>query len=150
MQDALNGSLCASESTLRDRLYLSNNNINSWAHSFLQDLKKASKTDGKVFMQLGFGNSMRVLTMNENFTFLEQDYVTSRYNTTKSRVIFLDHEGTLAASKSTVSAAPGCEVLTAQGSVPCEVVKRALRSLARDPNNTIVVLSGRNQVLLES
>lgn len=136
---------------LRDQMYLERNSTLHWAEEFLIDLQRARKKDALLYASWGFGTPIRVL--GSEFQHLDQGRVVRAFQTRRGgggRVIFLDHEGTLAVDRRSITAVPGFESLSARGAAPSRAVRQCLSQLCQAENTTVVILSGRDRSLLTS
>lgn len=126
----------------------------AWFEAFLQDLWRARKKEDVLVRNIGFGTKVRQICVGQDFKKLTIDQVLSSYRNAKTRVLFLDNEGTLAADKRHLDrqyGAPKGDLagLNSKGSAPDESVLECLRTLCSDSRNTVVILSGRNREMLE-
>eukprot|EP01054_Gregarina_sp_Poly1_P010011 Gregarina_sp_Poly_1__10010@NODE_669_length_6853_cov_407_081344_g505_i0_p1_GENE_NODE_669_length_6853_cov_407_081344_g505_i0NODE_669_length_6853_cov_407_081344_g505_i0_p1_ORF_typecomplete_len1232_score187_84Glyco_transf_20/PF00982_21/3_7e131Trehalose_PPase/PF02358_16/6_3e62CBM_20/PF00686_19/5_7e15Hydrolase_3/PF08282_12/3_5e03Hydrolase_3/PF08282_12/1_3e06Glycos_transf_1/PF00534_20/0_0024TMF_DNA_bd/PF12329_8/0_99TMF_DNA_bd/PF12329_8/7e02_NODE_669_length_6853_cov_407_081344_g505_i015745269 len=133
----------------RDQLYLSQHSLTQWAREFLGDLQRAKKTQSKVYLQYGFASKFRVLTWDADFKPLNPNEIVKSYRHANRRLLFFDHEGTLAPDRRHLTLLSGHDNLSALGSPPSTAVKEALTVLADDPNNTVVIFSGRDRKCME-
>mmetsp|Transcript_80297 Transcript_80297/g.167196 ORF Transcript_80297/g.167196 Transcript_80297/m.167196 type:complete len:1183 (-) Transcript_80297:102-3650(-) len=134
--------------------YVSRSNPFEWFKDFLEDLRRSRKKEGMRFEAVGFGAKIRHIAMTQNFQKLPTDAVLAAYRNAKNRVLLFDNEGTLAADSRHLFreyGAPKKDLsdLNAHGSAPNERVLECLRALCADSRNTVVILSGRNQSMLE-
>jgi trehalose 6-phosphate synthase/phosphatase len=103
---------------------------------------------------IGFGTKLRAVALNQDFRKLDSSEVLRSFNSAKNRVLFFDNEGTLAADVRHICreyGAPQGDVsdLKSHGTSPSEQVLKHLRTLCADSRNTVVILSGRDQTMLE-
>eukprot|EP01069_Polyplicarium_translucidae_P006575 Polyplicarium_translucidae@DN2984_c0_g1_i8.p1 len=113
----------------RDQIFLESNSTLQWAEEFLTDLRRARKHENKLYVSWGFASSYRVLGMDAQFRLLNQDRVVAAFKHSQNRVLFFDHEGTLAPDRRHMTAIPGAENLASKGNAPSESVKRYLRAI---------------------
>ncbi|EZG55250.1 trehalose-6-phosphate synthase [Gregarina niphandrodes] len=138
------------EQWARDVAYLSANSLEAWASDFLSDLRRARKSDGRVYMRCGFASTYRILSLDENFRALPLQRVVKAYRAaSQKRLLFFDHEGTLAPDRRHIAATPYGAELTANGARPSPSVLQALRALCADTRNVVFVFSGRPKAALE-
>ena len=134
-----------------------------WAERVLLDLKRASQEGGsRTYMGFGLGLNYRQLGFQSNFRNLDVQDMLASYRRTSRRLFLLDYSGTLmrseakgskaAATRRHAAAAGLLEKVSgsylAEPPVP-QAVKASLRALAKDPRNTVVVLSGKQRDVLE-
>ena len=99
-------------------------NVNHWVNNFL------SRMDDAKLLEHSLRTKHAVNKVSQG--------ITSRYAATQKRIIFLDYDGTLVGFKANIDeASPDKELLT------------LLENFAKDPANTVVVISGRNHNTLE-
>ncbi|CAD7971849.1 unnamed protein product, partial [Amoebophrya sp. A120] len=143
----------------KDMEYIKDHTLLNWAVAFLQDLRAARKPDDRTYIKYGFGNTVRVMSLQAGFCKLDTDEVVlhAYRNSRTSRVFFFDNEGTLAPdlrnlySRTRQQSACSCaEELHSKGAPPRASVLECLRELQRDPKNIIVVISGRSKVQMET
>jgi trehalose 6-phosphate synthase/phosphatase len=68
-----------------------------------------------------------------------RDEIEKAYRSAKKRILFLDYDGTLV----------GFKAIPEQAN-PDDELKEMLRSLAMDPKNTVILISGRDRKILDS
>eukprot|EP01053_Blabericola_migrator_P008014 Blabericola_migrator_1__8013@NODE_410_length_8738_cov_113_985353_g323_i0_p1_GENE_NODE_410_length_8738_cov_113_985353_g323_i0NODE_410_length_8738_cov_113_985353_g323_i0_p1_ORF_typecomplete_len1252_score247_50Glyco_transf_20/PF00982_21/3_1e130Trehalose_PPase/PF02358_16/2_7e62CBM_20/PF00686_19/3_2e15Hydrolase_3/PF08282_12/8_6e03Hydrolase_3/PF08282_12/4_2e07Glycos_transf_1/PF00534_20/0_00089_NODE_410_length_8738_cov_113_985353_g323_i014005155 len=133
----------------RDQLYLSQHSLTQWAREFLGDLQRSKKTQSKLYLQYGFGSQFRVLTWDADFKPINANDIVRSYRQASRRLLFFDHEGTLAPDRRHLALLAGHDNLSGLGSPPSAAVKEALTVLAEDPGNTVVIFSGRDRKCME-
>ncbi|KAL6765404.1 trehalose-6-phosphate synthase/phosphatase [Haematococcus lacustris] len=114
--------------------YVSQHTVAYWASSYITDLMRVTRNH--VAMRcygLGLGlDTFRMVALDANFRKLEEAAVTASYASSRARVLLLDYDGTLTpSSQHAISLAPDDQVLT------------VLRALTADPDNRVVLFSGR-------
>ncbi|GMH17828.1 hypothetical protein Nepgr_019669 [Nepenthes gracilis] len=113
--------------------YISSHDVEYWARSFDQDLKRACADHHvKRYWEMGFGLGFRVVALGRDFKKLSVDHIVSAYRRTKSRLIVLDYDGTMA-PQALVDKAPSMEVIS------------VLNGLCSDPKNIVYIVSGRSR-----
>ncbi|XP_051127070.1 probable alpha,alpha-trehalose-phosphate synthase [UDP-forming] 11 [Andrographis paniculata] len=113
--------------------YVASHDVAYWARSFDQDLERAcSDHYRKRCWGIGFGLSSRVVALGPNFRKLSVEHIVRAYNTSRSRLILLDYDGTMM-PPDRVDKSPSPEVIS------------VLNSLCDDPSNTVFVVSGRGK-----
>jgi len=140
------------ESFFRDQSFLMLGSAQKWAEDVLLDLRKARKRDDMAYTSWGFGTGYRVIGFDANFRKLDISAVVDAYRNAVNRVIFFDHEGTLAPDRRNLTSYaenPSQDLLSAKGSGPSPSVKAALEVICSDDKNTVVILSGRERSLLQ-
>ncbi|KAL6979896.1 Sesquithujene synthase A [Sarracenia purpurea var. burkii] len=116
--------------------YVSTHDVGYWAHSFLQDLERACRDHvRRRCWGIGFGLGFRVIALDPNFRKLSAEHIVSAYKRTKKRAILLDCDGTMML-QSSISTAPNAEAIS------------VLRSLCRDCNNVVFIVSGKDKTTL--
>eukprot|EP00443_Scrippsiella_acuminata_P096748 CAMPEP_0115754442 /NCGR_PEP_ID=MMETSP0272-20121206/96873_1 /TAXON_ID=71861 /ORGANISM="Scrippsiella trochoidea, Strain CCMP3099" /LENGTH=978 /DNA_ID=CAMNT_0003199851 /DNA_START=126 /DNA_END=3064 /DNA_ORIENTATION=+ len=135
-------------------VYVSESSPCDWFMDFLMDLRRARKKEGIRIESIGFGAKIRHVCMTQDFKKLPHESVLAAYRSAKNRLLFLDNEGTLAPDNRNLHreyGAPKGDVsdLKSNGNPPNQEVLDCLRSLCQDQRNTVVILSGRNQPMLE-
>jgi len=154
MQDAearSGGSLESKEYTRKfktDISYVSTQRLSNWVRTNLSELKQAaSKQSGPV---KGLGAGCKVLSMERGYRHLPEEAVLHHYRESKSRVILLDNEGTLAPDRRSVIRPYGAQdTLDRIGCDPDPQVLECLQALCDDRSNTVVVVSGRSKSLCD-
>ena len=124
----------------RDLSYAESYGQLQWAEEFTIDLITAanSRTQPAPERSLsGFGSRLEISS------------VVSAYSTADLRIFFLDNEGTLAPDLS-LGRTGNREILVSHGNPPSPAVLNSLHALLQNLKNIIVILSGRDQPLLES
>jgi len=134
--------------------YVSGSSPFEWFKDFLEDLRRNRKKEGMRFEAVGFGAKIRHIAMTQNFQKLPTESVMAAYRNAKNRVLLFDNEGTLASDTRNLFreyGAPKGDVsdLKSHGSAPDERVLECLRTLCQDQRNTVVILSGRDQNMLD-
>lgn len=99
-------------------------NVEFWANEFISSLLRTAIDSVTTIPQI---------SIEKNNSIIEKAYIHA-----KKRVLFLDYDGTLVGFKSTPEQAK-----------PDEELKDILRTLAKDPKNTLVIISGRDRYTLE-
>ncbi|GLT80579.1 hypothetical protein SLA2020_520120 [Shorea laevis] len=113
--------------------YVSTHDVAYWAHSFLQDLERACRDHvRRRCWGIGFGLGFRVIALDPNFRKLSVEHIVSAYKRTNHRAILLDYDGTMMSSGS-ISTNPNTETVG------------ILNSLCRDPNNVVLLVSGKDR-----
>jgi trehalose 6-phosphate synthase/phosphatase len=99
-------------------------NISRWSQDFLDALSEIKKTQ----------DSMSVNRLSESMT----EKLIEDYRKSSKRLFLLDYDGTLVSFKGKpAEAGPDDEIIA------------LLQCLSRDPNNTMVIISGRDRITLE-
>jgi trehalose 6-phosphate synthase/phosphatase len=104
--------------TMQERL--SSYNIKVWAHDFVNTLVQVKKDQNELTAK-ELGGETKTKIIND-------------YRVSKNRLIFLDYDGTLVPFAA-----------TPQSAKPDAELKNLLNSLAQDPKNEVVIISGRNK-----
>ncbi|XP_065848862.1 probable alpha,alpha-trehalose-phosphate synthase [UDP-forming] 11 [Euphorbia lathyris] len=113
--------------------YISSHNIAYWARSFDQDLERACREHYlKRYWGVGLGLGFRIVALGPNFRKLAMDPIVNAYNSTNSRLILLDYDGTMM-PQSSIDQAPSHEVIS------------VLNCLCSDPKNVVFIVSGRGK-----
>ncbi len=99
-------------------------NVNFWASQFLNTLNSTVAD---------YGQNISIKNLEKDSHIIEK-----AYQTAQKRVLFLDYDGTLVGFKSIPEQAK-----------PDQELKMLLADLANDPQNTVVIVSGRDKFLLE-
>ncbi|KAH9776089.1 putative alpha/alpha-trehalose-phosphate synthase 9 [Citrus sinensis] len=116
--------------------YICSHDVAYWAHSFMQDLERACRDHySKRCWGIGFGLSVRILSLSPNFRKLSVDRIVDAYKRTSRRAIFLDYDGTVVPHHALIKK-------------PSRDVIYVLRELCGDTNNTTFIVSGRGKVSL--
>lgn len=117
--------------------YVSTHDVGYWARSFLQDLERTCRDHVRQrCWGIGFGLSFRVVALDPNFRKLAMEHIISTYKRTKSRAILLDYDGTLMPQAS-IDKSPTSKCL------------ETLKTLCRDKNNTVFIVSAKNRKTLD-
>ncbi|OMJ93279.1 hypothetical protein SteCoe_3739 [Stentor coeruleus] len=115
-----------------------------WAVSFLGDLKKAQKNPKLMqYMKHGMGDKMKLVALRKNFSKLDLESLMITYKRANYRALFFDNEGTLVDSMKGDSRT----MLTC---MPKAKLLDCLSDLAKDPQNMIFIITGREKKVLES
>ncbi|CDR96075.1 trehalose-6-phosphate synthase domain containing protein, putative [Babesia bigemina] len=135
----------------RDFEYIVSSDTVSWADQFIRELFFARKRQDMLHLTWGFGKTLKTYSVANTFQHLSIDYVLNSYDAARRRLIFLDCEGTLSASLwDTPPRSPqDCERSIRMGISPLECNVKSIRTLAEDPLNIIVVISGRGRECME-
>ncbi|KAL0340043.1 UNVERIFIED_CONTAM: putative alpha,alpha-trehalose-phosphate synthase [UDP-forming] 11 [Sesamum radiatum] len=113
--------------------YITSHDVAYWARSFDQDLERAcAEHYMKRCWGIGFGLNSRVVALGPNFRKLSVEHIVSAYNSTNSRLILLDYDGTMM-PQDRVDKSPSPEVIS------------VLNSLCNDPKNIVFIVSGRGK-----
>ncbi|KAL0404470.1 UNVERIFIED_CONTAM: putative alpha,alpha-trehalose-phosphate synthase [UDP-forming] 11 [Sesamum radiatum] len=113
--------------------YITSHDVAYWAKSFDQDLERAcAEHYTKRCWGIGFGLNSRVVALGPNFRKLSVEHIVSAYNSTSSRLILLDYDGTMM-PQDRVDKSPSPEVIS------------VLNSLCNDPKNIVFIVSGRGK-----
>ncbi|WCJ42422.1 Alpha alpha-trehalose-phosphate synthase [UDP-forming] 6 [Euphorbia peplus] len=113
--------------------YISSHNIAYWARSFDQDLVRACREHYlKRYWGVGLGLGFRIVALGPNFRKLAMDPIVNAYNSTNSRLILLDYDGTMM-PQICIDQAPSNEVIS------------VLNRLCSDPKNVVFIVSGRGK-----
>jgi trehalose 6-phosphate synthase/phosphatase len=123
-----------------DIRWIYNNSIKKWAICFLNDLKKAQKNPKLMqYMKYGMGDKMKLVALRKNFSKLDPDSLLITYKRSGYRALFFDNEGTLVEHmKLQKKSAPKTQLLS------------ILSDLAKDPQNVIFVITGREKKVLDT
>ena len=103
---------------------LKRNNVNQWAKHFLERLEEAHEASEAIYKKY--------------FNKKVSQQLTTSYRKAKSRLIFLDYDGTLVNFRSNPNSA-----------TPTEHLYSILAKLTADKKNTVVLISGRDKNILE-
>jgi trehalose 6-phosphate synthase/phosphatase len=143
------------ERFMLDFTYIQQRKVENWAEQFLCDLQ-GTKKDDFYFGPMGFGTDFSVVNMAAGFRRLEKEEVVRGYPKTKSRVFLLDYEGTLQTEEfgfDSVLDMPEYENimvrLSSSADPPSKSILDCLKNLCSDMKNVVVILSGRDQSVLE-
>jgi trehalose 6-phosphate synthase/phosphatase len=113
--------------------YVNSHDVAYWSRSFIQDLERACKDHfRRTCWGIGLGFGFRVVALDPHFTKLNLDSIVNAYETSESRAIFLDYDGTLIPQTS-INKAPSAEVL------------RIINTLCSDRRNIVFLVSGREK-----
>ncbi|XP_004228746.1 alpha,alpha-trehalose-phosphate synthase [UDP-forming] 6 [Solanum lycopersicum] len=116
--------------------YVSTHDVGYWARSFLQDLERTCKDHvRRRCWGIGFGLSFRVVALDPNFRKLSMEHIVSAYKRTTTRAILLDYDGTLM-PQNAIDKKPSAKTI--------EIIK----SLCRDKNNMVFIVSARSRKTL--
>jgi trehalose 6-phosphate synthase/phosphatase len=118
--------------------YVSTHDVAYWSRSFMTDLERTCK--GHVRRRcygIGFGLGFRVVALDPDFRRLRTDLIVSAYKKSTSRAILLDYDGTMIPQASINNPMPSPEVLA------------VLNTLCSDPQNFVVIVSGRGRIVLD-
>lgn len=117
--------------------YVSTHDVGYWARSFLQDLERTCRDHvRRRCWGIGFGLSFRVVALDPNFRKLSMEHIVSAYKRTTTRAILLDYDGTLMPQAS-----------IDKGPTPKSI--EMLKTLCRDENNMVLIVSARSRKKLE-
>jgi len=131
----------------RDHSYISGQTLTAWIHQNLSELKQTTLQIGEPTSGiLGDPTSM---TKADGFRHLSINAVLADYRNSRCRAIFLDNEGTLAPEVGTGITPYGNLPLRKDGNALDPKVMDCLRLLAKDPLNSVVVISGRSPEFLD-
>eukprot|EP01138_Halocafeteria_seosinensis_P014969 gb/GECG01015281.1/.p1 GENE.gb/GECG01015281.1/~~gb/GECG01015281.1/.p1 ORF type:complete len:1335 (+),score=160.38 gb/GECG01015281.1/:1-4005(+) len=162
---AIASSLEMSEDEASDRANSNMSFINScttstWAIRVLMDLKRASKqATARTYMGYGFGFHYRQTAFPCDFQQLDNEDVIRAYKRTKKRLFVFDYGGVLnlvddtqedgtSMKRKALEMGVPTESLLEESPVPQEVLQ-ALRDLASDPRNTVLIVSGKERYVLD-
>jgi len=106
------------------RSLVSKFNVKRWVNNFL------SRMDDAKLLQHSLKTKHAVNKVSEG--------IIHRYTSTQKRIIFLDYDGTLVGFKANIDEAS-----------PDEDLLQLLSEFAEDPNNTVVIISGRKHETLQ-
>jgi trehalose 6-phosphate synthase/phosphatase len=126
----------------RDYEYIKTYTATSWAKAFMNDIRVCQKnTSAFTYVVHGLVDRIKIIALKRNFREIDETLLMRRYVETKNRVFFFDVEGTLCEPYKyhELSTSPG----------PASKVLRYLNTLAVDPHNTVFVVTGRKQEVLE-
>uniref|UniRef100_A0A2P2M9K4 Uncharacterized protein MANES_15G136100 n=1 Tax=Rhizophora mucronata TaxID=61149 RepID=A0A2P2M9K4_RHIMU len=116
--------------------YVSTHDVGYWARSFLQDLERTCRDHARRrCWGIGFGLRFRVVALDPNFRKLSMEHIVSAYKRTMTRAILLDYDGTLMPQAS-IDKSPSPKTID------------ILRSLCRDDNNMVFLVSARSRKTL--
>ena len=144
----------------RDANYVASQSQVSWAREFTVHVIRASLASERTAI-LDTEGSPRTSMLPAAYSALpklNRELVLAAFRQSRSRVIFLDNEGTLAPNLSRIYrhygsvplANPRAVDLQSKGSGPSEEVLRILSTLCQDPRNIVMILSGRAKSQLSS
>ena len=146
VSDAINTALSLSleerkANHLRRYNYVMTHTVDRWAHSFIDQLEKATRLQSSLnYVQVGWGSNVKLMGLRSDFAHLEDDMITVAYRRATRRVLLLDYDGTLTPTDKSV------EKSRLVG--PTETIKRILRALCEDEDNTVFIMSGRTRSVL--
>ncbi|OMJ65652.1 hypothetical protein SteCoe_37840 [Stentor coeruleus] len=127
-----------------DTNWVLKNSMQNWAVNFLSDLKKAQKNPKLMqYMKHGMGDKMKLVALRKNFSKLDLESLMITYKRANYRAMFFDNEGTLVESMK----ADSRNLLTC---MPKAKLLDCLSDLAKDPQNVIFIVTGREKRVLES
>jgi trehalose 6-phosphate synthase/phosphatase len=99
--------------------------VEVWAEDFLKQLKSTCE-------------DVEVVALPKPIE-TNRDHIEKEYRNAKKRILFLDYDGTLVGFKAIPEQA-----------IPDQDLKELLRTLIRDDNNTVVLISGRDRQILDN
>mmetsp|Transcript_34490 Transcript_34490/g.97716 ORF Transcript_34490/g.97716 Transcript_34490/m.97716 type:complete len:872 (+) Transcript_34490:312-2927(+) len=113
--------------------YVSTHTVAFWAQSFCKDLKFLTEKHNTLrCYALGLGlDSFRMVALDANFRKLDYASLSRMYQSSRKRVILLEHNGTLITHNSNSDLPPG--------------VLNMLTSLCEDERNHVYVISGQQR-----
>ena len=115
--------------------------MRKWALHFLSDLKKAKKNPKLMqYMKHGMGDKMKLVALRKNFSKLDLESLLITYKRANYRAFFFDNEGTLVEPIQTEN----------KKFSPKPQLLNCLADLAKDPQNMIFIITGREKKFLES
>lgn len=127
-----------------DTNWILKNSMQRWALTFLNDLKKAQKNPKLMqYMKHGMGDKMKLVALRKNFSKLDLESLMITYKRANYRAMFFDNEGTLVENMKSDSR----NLLTC---MPKAKLLDCLSDLAKDPQNVIFIVTGREKRVLES
>lgn len=133
----------------RDHSYVATQKLTEWVHQNISELKQAknAREDGPLS---GLGAGSQFFFMERGYRHLSQEAVICDYRAARTRAIFLDIEGTLAPDRRSVLRPYSAqEQIARQAESLDPTVLDSLRLLAGDRANTVAVISGREQAVLD-
>ncbi|GBE59939.1 trehalose-6-phosphate synthase [Babesia ovata] len=135
----------------RDFEYIVSSDTVSWADHFVRELFFARKRQDMLHLTWGFGKTLKTYSLANSFQRLNTDFVLNCYHAARRRLIFLDCEGTLSPSLwDTPPRSPqDCEQSIRMRIAPLECNVKSIETLADDPLNVVVVISGRSRECME-
>lgn len=131
----------------KDISYASSQNLTDWAMANLSDLKAEAKRDTSG-PESGLGAGSQMMFMDYGFRHLDFESVLAAYREARTRVIFLDNEGTLSTDlRGLLRPNNGRTAINLNLRVqPLDPeVLDNLKMLVADKSNAVVVLSGRDK-----
>lgn len=136
----------------RDHSYVATQSLLKWASQNVQELKAAQKMAAEPHLGLrGFGAGFQYVFMNRGFRHLNFEAVVNDYRRAKTRVFFLDNEGTLAAKAKVALQPRNADSGSVKiGQPPDPEVLDCLSALAKDKGNIVFIMSGRDQKFMDS
>jgi trehalose 6-phosphate synthase/phosphatase len=118
--------------------------MQKWAISFLNDLKKAQKDPKRMqYMKHGMGDKMKLVALKKNFSKLDLESLLITYKRANYRAMFFDNGGTLTEPIRSDS----CSNLLFKPNVK---LLECLTDLAKDPQNVIFIVTGREKAMLDN
>lgn len=128
----------------KDHSYVSTQTLEQWVSKNLSELK-ATKSSQQAMIPVG----PSITSQRQGALPLNIPEVAEAYRKAKSRALFLDYEGTIAA-RASWQRQGSMSMLNTKGTPPDPDVLDCLGKLASDRGNTVVVLSGRERERLDS
>mmetsp|Transcript_3481 Transcript_3481/g.8101 ORF Transcript_3481/g.8101 Transcript_3481/m.8101 type:complete len:544 (+) Transcript_3481:148-1779(+) len=134
----------------RDYSYVATQSLDQWVNQNLSELKQA-RTENEDGPLSGLGAGSQLLFMEQGFRHLSLEAVALDYRAAKTRAIFLDVEGTLAPDRRSILRPYSAQEQVSREAQPLDPqVLDSLQLLANDRANTVTVISGREQNVLDT
>jgi len=137
----------------RDQSYVSTQNLGQWVTQNLNEIKVAASSDANKGLEgsVVATSNMGMMLMKHGVHHLNFDWVSSDFRAAKTRVIFLDVEGTLAPDKHKVLRPFVSQKLTNENLPSLDPkVLECLQQLVNDRPNYVTVLSGREKSVVDN
>jgi len=109
----------------QQQAHIRSHDVHAWARTFLEDVEIARK---------------RSVWIRPNFmTYYDRNDIFEAYENAEKRLILLDYDGTLIPFHN-----------RPEDAIPNAALKKLMQQLARDKKNTLILISGRDALTLES
>uniref|UniRef100_A0A7S0HVN1 CBM20 domain-containing protein n=1 Tax=Hanusia phi TaxID=3032 RepID=A0A7S0HVN1_9CRYP len=156
--DAVEKALQLSQADRQQRLkrlyqFVSNYDIDKWAHSILNDISNARKEDSGT-PGLGLGPDSRFLRLEANcvYTHLDIPEVVEKYKRSSRRVILLDYGSAYAPHSLVGNLMVDARRYGARGATPSRPDMdfiESIKALAKDERNTVFLLSSQEKAMVQ-
>jgi trehalose 6-phosphate synthase/phosphatase len=126
-----------------DYSYVCEHTTATWAYSFLSDLERASEPVRRLTrLGLGYGVGARLVEF-EGFQHVSPETLSKAMRESSHRLILLDYDGTLTRADQRHAR------MAHAWAKPSETVMQYLEAIADNPQNFVVIMSGRTKEVLE-